>query len=86
MRMHPRTQNTTNAISAIFRLVRWFELSAPNHINLTSGSARKSGDIHQEFVRTVLCRESSKTRTLRFKIYGFLMNRSGFSPAVFHTL
>ena len=52
MRMHPRTQNTTNAISAIFRLVRWFELSAPNQIDDKRGRARKSGDIHQEFVRT----------------------------------
>jgi hypothetical protein len=98
-KMHPRTQNTKKIISAISGLVVRFELSARSEIDVKSGRTRKSGDIHQEFVRTVPRRKSPRNSQLCvlcasavnpvlpcLKIYGFLINRSGFSPELFHTL
>ena len=58
IKIHPSTQNTKKIISAISGLVVRFEPSARSEIEHKSGRPRKSGDIHQEFVRTVPCRKA----------------------------
>jgi hypothetical protein len=63
-KIHPRTQNTKKIISAISGLVVRFELSARSEIDVKSGRTRKSGDIHQEFVRIVPRRKSPRNSQL----------------------
>jgi len=63
-KIHPRTQNTKKIISAISGLVVRFELSARSEIDVKSSRTKKSGDIHQEFVRTVPCRKSTHNSDL----------------------
>jgi hypothetical protein len=59
MKSHPRTQNARKLISATFSSFMCFDSTRSNHTDFKSGGARKSEDIHQEFVRTVLSRKST---------------------------